>query len=187
MSGTKSNFNNQFGLISADGAADVPADVAPLAVGDGTYMLLDRFGRPYINARIVSGGFSGGEVQPVPPTAAGPTTACIAGRLIGSAGTTFAIGAANLYWLSAMNDMAGARYLQVFNTIVAPTDGVTVPFWSWRMPQSGDHVPLQLAFGTYGVFFSNGITVWVSSDLEVYDATNVDPANHTMAIAFDGQ
>jgi len=175
VSGKKTEFNNQFGLVSLTGGDLVPATPLPAADGDGLPMLLDEFGRPWVR---VAGG---GEVQPIPPQP-GFEKAASRASIIGAAILPVSLAANSLYWCSAMNDKGSAAYLQVFNSgIPVPA---AVPDFSWRIPNSAMQTPLLINFGPFGLFLSAGLTLVVSDAMLTYVPAGVIGADHTLSCGY---
>jgi hypothetical protein len=163
MSGPKTEFNNQAGLISADGAADVPSDVVPLPVGDGTYMLLDRFGRPYINARIVSGSVSGGSniiIGERPPTAANSLTNLPVAAMPVAGSIQVMSPDGKLYGVMLSTDQNLRVYFQMYNIFGVPAG---TPLLSVPVPPASDNKPLVLDLSPIGFYFSTGIRFAIST------------------------
>jgi hypothetical protein len=179
MSGIKTEFNNQWGLVSADGTSPVPADVAATPAGNGTYPLVDEYGRPYVRVA----GAAGGAVTRIP--ASPPTQADAARSAHVVTVQSFSIaGDLIAYSMTAGNDGGMARYLQVWPSIlIAPPVGTGAQI-SWRIPQAGDHEPLRIDFGPFGWFIVAGVLMTISTAFDTYQPAGVVNSNHALTLIY---
>lgn len=182
MSGPKTAFNNQWGQASDDGASAVPADVAPVGVGDGIAPLVDRFGRPYVNVVGGAGGADPVALKPETPNAtAANSTVINTGSSLGVTGVSAV--AARLYALWCVNRANALVFFQVHDKAVSPVLG-DFPAFAAPIPPQATFRHLYVSFGPLGLFLASGISIGVSNNSTTFDGTGVVGANQSWGVAF---
>ena len=130
MSGTKTEFNNQWGRTADDGAEPTPANITP-APGDnrGKEPLVDLFGRLYVvlAAQNGGGGITVGNVVPIPGATASGVDSLQSSKFVGPGipALLVAAGPGKFYLATGYNPTNGDAFLMVFANAIAglPVDG----------------------------------------------------------------
>lgn len=168
MTRPKTSAFEQFGLVAADGAQLVPPSVAAAPDGHGRSMLVDPFGRPWV--RLAAGSSGNGSI--IEPGAINALNSVERASGQGISTLLVASAPAKLYWIAAQSTVATERYLQVFNTTAVPPL-TSVPDYSVRLFQDGDHRATLIDLMDLGDFFDTGITLVISDAAFTYDTTGV--------------
>lgn len=85
--------------------------------------------------------------------------------------------------ISAHNENAAVRYLQVFNLAAAPTEDTSVPLFSFTIPAGTAAAPGRCNvgaefFGEAGYYLSAGLSWGISVDKDNWDSTGVTVTEH---------
>lgn len=85
--------------------------------------------------------------------------------------------------ISAHNENAAARYIQIFNLSAAPTEDTSVPIFSFTLPGGTALIPSVVKigsefFGENGFYLSAGLSWGISVDKDNWDSTGVTVTEH---------
>ncbi len=165
MSGSKTEFNNQFGRTAADGGDAVPASQTPApADNQGKEPLTDRFGRFWVLLANATPGL-GQNVVPIPGAVDQADDALE--RFINSANIipTFDVvaGPGKIYWVTALNPTNSDRFLMVFDAAGAGAPvNTNVPVISIAIPDQNMNKSAEINLLNLGLRFSDRLKLAIS-------------------------
>ena len=166
----------QFGNIALDGGDAAPASQTAGANNQSKPMLVDAYGRPWVN---LLGSTPSGSMKeiPVPGATADAVDSLQHFAHIGSNPTAFvATGPVKFYLASAFNAVTADRWLQVFDLPggAAPPD-TSVPIFQVAMHSSSADDSQEINFMNLGVLLDDNLKVAISTTPNVLTAAGASP------------
>lgn len=161
----------QFGNVALDGGDAAPASQTAATNNQSKPMLVDAYGRPWVNLLGTSPTGSMKEI-PVPGATADAVDSLQHFAHVGNDPTAFvAAGPVKFYLASAFNAVAVDRWLQVFDLpgVAAPPDA-SVPIFQVAMRQSDADVSDEINFMNLGVLLDDNLKVAISTTPNVLTA-----------------
>ena len=193
MSGTKTEFNNQWGRTSVDGDQPIPANITP-APGDnrGKEPLVDLFGRQYVVLADPSGGGGGiniGNVVPIPGAVTNVADSLQSNRFALPGIPTLFVdtGPGKFYLLNGYNPTNSARFLMMFDLpgVVAPGDGAFPLYMVKLGTDNMEPSSPEINFINLGVRYAASLKVAISTTPNVLTLPAAD--NYWMHVLYYNQ
>ncbi len=174
MSDPKNAAFTQFGNVALDGGDAAPASQTAAANNQSKPMLVDAYGRPWVN---LLGSSPTGTMKEIPvPGATGAAVDSLQHAAIigGPPAALIAAGPGKFYLAAGTNPILDDRFLQVFDLAAAgpPVDG-NVPIFEIELAHTTGEVTREINFMNLGVLFNDNLKVAISTTTGVLTVAGV--------------